>query len=155
MIQIIDHKSCTLPLSCFHLCVPHVFTWLGLSSDTDSLHFALIICAQRQSIPSNVITITDLTHDTMRFRWYLLPQIHHGFHHIYYTSWKVLLNDFKLCLLKSNKSIFGDFSLYQVRKVYPNKAFACTAYAHSESKTVTHVAFFTDVFLAPKCISAR
>ena len=103
MIQIIDHKSCTLPLSCFHLCVPHVSTWLGLSSDTDSLHFALIICAQRQSTPSNVITITDLTHDTIRFRWYLLPQIHYGFHRIYYTSWKVLLNDFKPVLVKKQQ----------------------------------------------------
>ena len=39
-----------------------------------------------------------------------------------------------------------------VRKVYANKAFAYATYAHRKTKPVLHVAFFTDVFLAPKCI---
>ena len=59
------------------MCTTYISTWLVLSSNKDSLHllhFALIVCAWRQSTPSNAVPIQDLTHDNIMFMWCLKPK---------------------------------------------------------------------------------
>ena len=58
-------------------CTTYVSTLLVFSSDTDSLHllhFVLIICAWRQSVPSNDVLIWDLIHNSITFRQCYYPK---------------------------------------------------------------------------------
>ena len=64
------------------MCTTNVSTWLVFPSGPDSwhlLHFALIICAGKQSPPSNDVPIQDFTNETIKFKRCLLPKFTVGY----------------------------------------------------------------------------
>lgn len=86
--------------------------------------------------------------------------MHIGLLGTYRTSWKVLLSTIKpalvkqevlvqktsIAIVKSDKAITDDVSLYMVRKVYLKKAFACVAFANGEPQTVPFFTYLTHCF---------